>query len=881
MSALRAVKRPLFPARPHAWRGLVLVLCALTALAGCAEGVPTTAYDDGADQGAGDMAADMPTTREDLGVEDMPIAKDMPVEGDMAVDGDMGAADMGVASLSVCQVARDVAPWDACESVEEGVSFGVVGPGQMVTRVVRLDSDGGQPVTIEALELFLEAASPVVITTATMTRATPPVRQEVTLPHVIAPGEALFVELTVAGGLEATTLEDLLTVKATLDGAAREERVKLNGVLGGCAVGTQSCDEDLSNGCETDIYNNTSHCGACGEVCDLLNAQPRCSQGACQIERCDEDYLKSCDGRDDTGCEVDTRTRLDHCGDCGQLCARNNATMACQGGQCNFQGCNGTWADCDSDIDAQGSNGCESNLANDAAHCGVCGRSCGLPNAQMECNVGQCRFVRCATGYYNLDNDLNTNGCEYQCNFISNNDPPDDVTFTDANCDGIDGEASSGLFVAIDGSDTLGIGSRLAPYRTISKALSVARVSSGIKTIFVSEGTYDEQLFMVDGVSIVGGYQRSQGWARSAQAVSRVRWGTAVLGRVVAVHAANIGSPTLLDRMTIEAQSTTVTNTSVYGLHCVGCGALTIRRSTITAGSAGDGADGSDGTDGLGGQNGSPGNSGSCDGSGWGSGGSGGFSPCGRTGGSGGRGGSEGKNSGSMGGTGFQGISGGGGGSGGDPGRDGSNGSTGTGGTIGSNGAGGSGGGVSGDFWEGARGVTGTDGADGNGGGGGGGGGGQGCTFCNNGAGNGGGGGGGGGCGGTGATGGHAGGSSFGVFLFNSNGITLSRNTFSSGGGGDGGAGGRGGSGGSGGSGGAGNTHCTSEIGEGGDGGRGGSGGRGGHGGGGAGGNSWPIYRENTSVGLPGTNTLQAGQPGSGGTSPGSFGIAGVTAPFR
>jgi hypothetical protein len=65
-------------------------------------------------------------------------------------------------------------------------------------------------------------------------------------------------------------------------------------------------------------------------------------------------------------------------------------------------------------------------------------------------------------------------------------------------------------------------------------------------------------------------------------------------------------------------------------------------------------------------------------------------------------------------------------------------------------------------------------------------------------------------------------------------------------------------------------------VGRGGNGGSGGNGGRGGHGGGGAGGWSYALYRYNTAVDTDG-NSLIKDSAGSGGTSQGNDGAAGVS----
>lgn len=48
-----------------------------------------------------------------------------------------------------------------------------------------------------------------------------------------------------------------------------------------CSSGYADCDDDLSNGCETEIGGNLEHCGACGRTCDS-----QCVDGVCAVTPC-------------------------------------------------------------------------------------------------------------------------------------------------------------------------------------------------------------------------------------------------------------------------------------------------------------------------------------------------------------------------------------------------------------------------------------------------------------------------------------------------------------------------------------------------------------------------------------------------------------------
>ncbi|MFP4597169.1 MAG: hypothetical protein ACOC9W_01500 [Persicimonas sp.] len=792
--------------------------------------------------------------------------------GDTATDGadDDDGGQAGEIQYEPCLLG-ETGPWDECAEADT-LEFGTVYAAQSVTRLVRLDNTGG--VDLSITEASVEDPN---FTVTTLLYDDVPSATEQTLPAEFAAGESIFFELTVVGpgtdgGFEADALEVLVDVG---EDTPETVSIALSGDYGVCAPGTEDCDGDLSNGCEVDIDSDPSNCGGCGTRCVFDNATAACVDGSCELDSCSNNY-DSCDGDIATGCEANLNS-LEHCGGCDELCDFENADERCSSGSCLFEGCDDGFGDCDNDTD----NGCETDTNSNLSHCGGCGQACTLPNANTECNTGSCDFVDCQSGWVDLNGDP-ADGCEYQCTFQSNTDEPD-ANGEDANCDGIDGDASRGIFVSADlGSDSAS-GTRDAPLASIAAGLSMADSTSGLDHIYVAIGQYEEQLTLVDGVSIFGGYDDTSDWARNGAGSTRIYYsGTA--RPMVAVKGDSISSSTALGTLEIVTGDVTGDGESNYAVYCNSCSGLSIRNSDITAGSASDGTDGDDGSTGFTafgrGYDGGAGGTGSCDGSGYGAGGYGGSSSCGRDGGSGGRGGKEGDNDGIAGSWGTYSSPGGSGGSGGTPGSSGGHGTSGTDGSHGSNGQGGTGGSVSGGLWSGASGASGTNADHGNGGGGGGGGGGQGAWYVNDGSGNGGGGGGGGGCGGHGGDGGKAGGSSFGLFFVDSTGVALENNSITAGNGGDGGSGGTGGNGSSGGNGGYGGTYCTSEVGAGGNGGDGGKGGNGGHGGGGAGGNSHGIYRHNTNLNLPGTNTINTGQVGRGGTSSGNDGADGVAARY-
>jgi hypothetical protein len=144
-----------------------------------------------------------------------------------------------------------------------------------------------------------------------------------------------------------------------------------------CDPGRDDCDDDLANGCETDLSSRTD-CGACDRTCAA--STPSCvpSGGAytCGVECGVGQTL--CDG----SC-VDLYSNTSHCGACGDACFLDpHGRLTCNDGDCVVDDCGDNHADCNDDP----SDGCEQPL-NTADHCGSCGSPCG---ADAVCVAGLC-----------------------------------------------------------------------------------------------------------------------------------------------------------------------------------------------------------------------------------------------------------------------------------------------------------------------------------------------------------------------------------------------------------------------------------------------------------------------------------------------------------
>ncbi len=450
--------------------------------------------------------------------------------------------------------------------------------------------------------------------------------------------------------------------------------------------------------------------------------------------------------------------------------------------------------------------------------------------------------------------------------------PSDAYVMPDSGCGALPCEA---IYVARSGSDS-GAGTKLAPLKTISAAITKASASLPPLAVFVKSGTYPEPVTMKAGVSVYGGFDDA--WMQNPAVTTAIASPSSPAVTFDAINAA-----TVLAKVTVKSPDATTPGQSSFAVTITGSKLIELRDVTVLPGIGANGVDGGDGATGAPGGNGTSGNPGVehsgalfCSNRALPASGGGGTSSCGRSGGGGGQPG-VGGNGGSSGDTGAGGSPGG----AGAPGEsvDGTGGGNGYPGGNGGSAAGGVDVGVFvGSSYMPSNGTAATSGLPGNGGGGGGGGGG-GTTSCDS-SGSSGGGGGAGGCAGLGGTQGTGGGGSFGIVAVDSA-IVVKSSVVTANHGGAGGRGGKGGVGGAGGAGGPagayGGADEQDDGGMGAAGGPGGRGGDGGHGGGGGGGPSASLVCLGTSsIAIP-QSTVQGGTGGDGGASMGNPGMPGVS----
>ena len=92
----------------------------------------------------------------------------------------------------------------------------------------------------------------------------------------------------------------------------------------------------------------------------------------------------NCDA--DPDCEQDL-TSVNTCGGCNTSCSSANGDVVCEDLECKMTSCNANYGDCNTD----GTDGCETNLLDNADNCGECGRDCATLGAS--CSNNRCSTI--------------------------------------------------------------------------------------------------------------------------------------------------------------------------------------------------------------------------------------------------------------------------------------------------------------------------------------------------------------------------------------------------------------------------------------------------------------------------------------------------------
>jgi hypothetical protein len=178
-----------------------------------------------------------------------------------------------------------------------------------------------------------------------------------------------------------------------------------------CDAGRADCDDDLANGCETNLLL-PDNCGKCGLDCRAL---PNVLSGGCTSEAMCEFVCKAgfadCDGKPENGCEVNVAS-AQNCGGCDSDCTQlpNVVSSSCDGTLCTDLKCKDGFGDCD----GIAGNGCERAI-DTLTDCGACNKPCAPAHAAGACNAGACQVTSCDSGYDDCNKKAD-DGCEASLN---------------------------------------------------------------------------------------------------------------------------------------------------------------------------------------------------------------------------------------------------------------------------------------------------------------------------------------------------------------------------------------------------------------------------------------------------------------------------------
>ena len=246
-------------------------------------------------------------------------------------------------------------------------------------------------------------------------------------------------------------------------------------------------DDGFVNTQDSGTYDTDQHCGTCGTDCAARwSPVIQHAVGGCRLAPGPTCAIVSCTTESVPGggaCRVDAdcgaaRTCHPLYHQCVQSCVTSATCPAPQ--QCVGVSCA---APCASDADCVAVHGAPSTCGKDRT---------------------------CEVSYQFVDADHeSTNGCE--CAAQSPFDEPDlSATYptpgmpaVDRNCDNVDGNAATALYVWTLSPDSRG--TRAAPYRTLAEAQAAFRPGTH-SAILVAQGSYVEQLVLNNGVSLYGGY---------------------------------------------------------------------------------------------------------------------------------------------------------------------------------------------------------------------------------------------------------------------------------------------------------------------------------------------------------------------------------------
>jgi len=159
-----------------------------------------------------------------------------------------------------------------------------------------------------------------------------------------------------------------------------------------------------------------------------------------------------------------------------------------------------------------------------------------------------------------------------------------DLLGLDSNCDGMDGDPETTIFVdGKNGADS-SPGTINKPLKTIQIGIDMAKDDPFRKVVMVATGTYNESLELKNGVQVWGGFDPKDGWNPTTAK------STIIMGDTTAVTGDNLTIKTVLARMEVYAADANGAGESSVGIHASDSNGLNIIAVKAFAGHGGTGA---------------------------------------------------------------------------------------------------------------------------------------------------------------------------------------------------------------------------------------------------------------------------------------------------
>ncbi|MBT3219056.1 MAG: hypothetical protein HN348_08195 [Proteobacteria bacterium] len=230
-------------------------------------------------------------------------------------------------------------------------------------------------------------------------------------------------------------------------------------------------------------------------------------------------------------------------------------------------------------------------------HCGLCENDCSdvdFDNALISCDIVDVPVcaIECKPGFEDVDG-LDYNGCECQRQLGA--DLPFDGV--DGDCDGEDGDPFDAVHVSVLTGTALGNGTQSSPVDSVTAGIDLA-VANNMEYVLVAEGTYYENVWLVESTTLYGGYRQDFG-ERDSQLYDSIIWGATDVDPA-AVVAVGITDYTIFDGFEIWGRAGPNPGDSAIGLLLEDCGPnLLISNNDIYADQGRDGYQGANGDNGI------------------------------------------------------------------------------------------------------------------------------------------------------------------------------------------------------------------------------------------------------------------------------------------